>query len=32
MVSDAKTKENFEITQPGIPQKRASKVQGAEKN
>lgn len=32
MVSEAKTKENFEITQPGIPQKRASKVQGAEKN
>lgn len=32
MVSDAKTKENFEITQPGIPQKRASKVQSAEKN
>lgn len=32
MVSDAKTKENFEITQPGIPQKGASKVQGAEKN
>ncbi len=32
MVADAKTKENFEITQPGIPQKGASKVQGAEKN
>jgi imidazolonepropionase-like amidohydrolase len=32
MVSDAKVKENFEITQPGIPQKGASKVQGAEKN
>ncbi|MFN3489791.1 MAG: amidohydrolase family protein [Emticicia sp.] len=32
MVSEAKTKENFEITQPGIPQKGASKVQGAEKN
>lgn len=32
MVSDAKTEENFEITQPGIPQKGASKVQGAEKN
>jgi len=32
MVSEAKTKENFEITQPGVPQKRASKVQGAEKN
>lgn len=32
MVADAKTKENFEITQPGIPQRGASKVQGAEKN
>jgi len=32
MVSEAKVKENFEITQPGIPQKGASKVQGAEKN
>lgn len=32
MVADAKVKENFEITQPGIPQKGASKVQGAEKN
>ncbi len=32
MVSDAKTKENFEITQPGVPQKGASKVQGADRN
>lgn len=32
MVTDAKVKENFEITQPGIPQKGASKLQGAEKN
>lgn len=32
MVADAKVKENFEITQPGIPQKGASKVQGSEKN
>lgn len=32
MVADAKVKENFEITQPGIPQKGASKVQGAEKH
>lgn len=32
MVSEAKVKENFEITQPGIPQKGVSKVQGAEKN
>ena len=32
MVTDAKTKENFEITQPGIPQKGSSKIQGAEKN
>lgn len=32
MVADAKVKENFEITQPGIPQKGASKIQGAEKN
>lgn len=32
MVSEAKTKENFEITQPGIPQHGASKVQGAGKN
>jgi hypothetical protein len=32
MVSEAKVKENFEITQPGIPQKVSSKVQGADKN
>jgi mRNA-degrading endonuclease HigB of HigAB toxin-antitoxin module len=32
MVSEAKVKENFEITQPGIPQKGSSKVQGADKN
>jgi Amidohydrolase family len=33
MVADAKVKENFEITQPGIPQKGTpSKIQGSDKN
>ncbi len=32
MVADAKVKENFEITQPGVPQKGAAKIQGADKN
>jgi Amidohydrolase family len=32
IVADTKAKENFEITQPGIPQKGAAKTQGADKN
>ena len=32
IVADAKAKEGFEITQPGIPQKGPSKVQGSDKN